>query len=81
VPIAESNGHESLLALVNGKGVVSIHPEEISVVGAARIGDALELRPGELIQRPTFGALLAGGRGWPTYYSGLANFLGNARDG
>src|SRR5260370_22986853 len=45
--------------------VKAIHPEEIGVICAAWISNAFELRPRKLIQRPTFGALLAGGRGRP----------------
>src|ERR1700722_5380284 len=49
--------------------VEAIHPDEIGMVGAAGIGHAFELRAWELIQRPTFGAEFAGGRGRPVQRS------------
>src|SRR6266513_1546059 len=43
------------------EGVVLIHPRVIARLGAARVGHALQLRSGERIERPAFGAVLARG--------------------
>src|SRR5439155_25952819 len=42
--------------------VVSIHPDIIGVVGAARVGDALELWPWKRIERPPFRTMFSGSR-------------------
>src|SRR5438094_3809269 len=42
--------------------VVSIDPDVIGVIGATRVGDALELWPWKRIERPPFRAMFSGGR-------------------